>query len=80
MEAQVTGDAVDAATVTTLKNAYGALMNLAGSPNGTIYKLGVLSYYAAGQIRVPPVFTPAVSIETDGYVDSQRRRLTGRGR
>lgn len=78
-EIDVTGDQILAAKVTALETAYTALKSITVPTVGTIYTLGVLSYYANKAIRGVPVYTPVTAVLCDTWVDSQRRRLTGRG-
>lgn len=79
-ELHVTKNAVDGAHATALLAAYETIRLLEGGPDSAVYQLQVVSYFADNQMRGTPVVTPVVSITTDGYIDSQRRRLPGRGR
>lgn len=79
-EDQVTNNTVNGSVVTSLLAAYEAIRLLEGGAGGAVYQLQVVSYYTQGQMRTVPATTPVTSISTDGYIDSQRRRLPGRGR
>jgi len=77
-EADVTANAVAAARVTALLTAYGALRTFtAGAKN---YYMCVVSRYTDNAPRVTGIATRVNGFTTDGMVDSQRRRLPGRGR
>lgn len=78
MEGVVVGNKVDDTTVASLIDRY---MGLVGEfAVGTIdWGQGVLSRYYAGLPRPEAVFTNVISLSSDGLVDSQRRRLPGRG-
>jgi hypothetical protein len=77
---QVTGNNVNAATLTSLLVAYRELINPSGGFWTNAKQLGVLSYYSGGAVRETPVFTPVTEVLSDGIIDNQRRRLPGRGR
>lgn len=73
----VNGNAVTAAAAATVQTAYNQLLNLGGS--GQLQWV-VVSRYADGQPRVTGVATPVLTaVIVDLIVDSQRRRLPGRG-
>lgn len=44
------------------------------------FLLCVVSYYSNNALRAQPIATPVSSVRTEGTIDSQRRRLPGRGR
>lgn len=44
-----------------------------------VWEMVVVSRYTGGQPRVSGIFTPITNFTSDGVVDSQRRRLPGRG-
>jgi hypothetical protein len=77
--AQIAVNAVQPTHVTALIAAYAELLNFPVGPGETPWVPGVLSYYSGGALRPTPVFTPAVVFTSDGVIDSQRRRLPGRG-
>lgn len=76
-EGQVTNNALVPATQVALLAAYNDLVFLAGAT--FTYTLQVVSKYSLGSPRVTGLATPVTQITTDGVVDSQRRRLPGRG-
>lgn len=78
-EGHILDNRVAAATNTALLNGYNGLKTLIGGTGEATFQLGVLSYYSQGAIRGAPLWTPVTAITTDGIVDSQRRRLPGRG-
>lgn len=76
-QTQVTANTVGAGTLTALSTAYAALMT---AVNTSGYQLVVASRF---QDHLPLLFgvaTPITAITIDGSVDSQRRRLPGRGK
>lgn len=75
--AQITGNSVVTATVNSLLSVYNMLLAIS-SVDGN-YELVVVSYQENNQPLSPGQFTPVVRFTTDGIVDSQRRRLPGRG-
>jgi hypothetical protein len=77
VEAQVTNNQLVPATQTLLLTNYNALVELEGA--GGLYTLQVVSRYTNNAPREIGVATPVISITTDGFIDSQRRRLPGRG-
>jgi len=79
-EADVTNNALVAANLTNLVGAYQLLVGLDSAALGANYALVILSYFANKAMRATPVATPVVTVTSDGIVDSQRRRLPGRGR
>lgn len=79
-EAQVQNNNVVPASLTSLLGAYNLLVALDSASLGQNYQLVVLSYWANKALRSVPVATPVVSITSEGIIDSQRRRLPGRGR
>lgn len=77
-EAQVSGNALESAFSTSLLNGYGALPNLITTAG---YTLVVASRYSNNQPRSSGVTTPILNAAyADVVIDSQRRRLPGRGR
>lgn len=79
-ESQVVGNTVDPALMTSLRANYTFLTNLEGDTGEPVYQLAVLSYFTNNAVRPLGVATPVVSISSDGVIDTQRRRLPGRGR
>lgn len=77
-ELQYTGNVIAPATVTFLRDAYSALMDLGGPLD--IFELCVLSEVSNGAPRAAGICTPVTGIGVDPIIDSQRRRLPGRGR
>lgn len=76
-EANVDGNRINASTVTLLTNAYDALRE----PLGVVIPVDmvVLSEWSGGVQRAAGVATPVTAIAVDPVIDSQRRRLPGRG-
>lgn len=73
-ESHVTGNIVVSTQQTALQAAYTALLaTMAG------YNYGIISRQLNGVKRTTGVITPVVSLSSDGVIDSQRRRLPGRG-
>ena len=78
MENQVDGNEVNASTLGLLRDAYAPLIYLT---NGliTAYKV-VASRISLGEERITGVATDVTAVAIDPTVDSQRRRLPGRGK
>lgn len=76
-EGQVSANEVTPTGITALTNAYNALLT---AINGTPYALVVLSRYNNNQPRATAVATEIDGVSIDTFIDSQRRRLPGRGR
>lgn len=75
-EGAVTQNTVGAGTVSAIEDAYNALITFVTPP----WQWIVLSRYVDGAPRVEGLIQPVVAaLCVDPYVDSQRRRLTGRG-
>lgn len=79
-EGTVTGNSVAPAHLILMLAAYSQLLEFPVGIMETPWRPGVLSYYANNALRSVPVFTPATNFTSDGVIDSQRRRLPGRGR
>jgi hypothetical protein len=77
VESQVTNNQLVPATQTSLLAAYTALISLEGSSG--VFNLQVVSRQQNNAPLELGVATPVIAITTDGFVDSQRRRLPGRG-
>lgn len=76
-ETVVVGNTFDASAVTAIQSAYAAILSL---PFTDPWEWVVVSRETAGAPRVTGVATPVVTaVVLDNLVDSQRRRLTGRG-
>lgn len=73
----VTLNSVTTAAVTALVTAYTALMNLTMTPQP---EMVVVSRFTNNAPRATGIFTNIVGLSIDPTVDSQRRRLPGRGR
>lgn len=76
-EQQVVANAVDSGSRTALQSAYAQLI-IDANVNDT--PLVVASRVSGGVPRVVGVATKVLTVVVDEYIDSQRRRLTGRGR
>lgn len=71
---------VDTATADIIVAAYNLMMGTYVSAAVPGVSWGVVSRFADGAARVAGVFTPIVLASlTDYFIDSQRKRLTGRG-
>lgn len=77
-EAEVTGNAIVPAYLTALLDAYNDIITLTVDVGPAL--LGVASRRSHGVERTQGVITPVTGLVIDQYVDSQRRRLPGRGR
>lgn len=77
-ETQVTGNTISAGIISNLLTAYGELMTLPVDVGPAV--LGVASRVSHGLPRTTGVITPVTSVFINSIVDSQRRRLPGRGR
>ena len=75
-ENSVTGNTIGGASITTFLAAYGALIEDLSTED---YTLVVASKYHNKGPRTTGVATPILSCSIDPTVDSQRRRLPGRG-
>lgn len=75
-EGKVTNNAVLGAFVTSLLTAYGLL--LAFTPSVGSMQMVVVSKVSAGVARGSAVVSQVTGLDTDGSVDSQRRRLPRR--
>lgn len=76
----VTGNVLETAWKTALINAYTDL-NPGGNFGTAAWNWVVVSYFTGGSPRAAGLVTPVISaIFTDDIVDSQRRRLPGRGK
>lgn len=72
-------DTLDATLATNIENGLGLFQTALGAL-ATPVELGIISRQHAGVLLNPMVFEPITSWgHTDLYVDSQRRRLLGRG-
>jgi hypothetical protein len=76
-ENNVTGDTVAGAYASGLQGAFEQLMS---DLDGAGFGMGVLSRYHNNAPRTAGVLTPITSVSVDTVIDSQRRRLQGRGR
>lgn len=74
-EDSVVGDTIEAGVVTQVISAYRELVDT--PPTGFQYV--VVSFYSNHLPRANGVITPILYPTMDGFVDSQRRRLSGRG-
>lgn len=75
-EDAVTGDTLDAGIVSQVITAYDLLLSAPPAD----WVLVVASQYNNGAWRTTGVATPVTTFTMDNLVDSQRRRLAGRGR
>lgn len=76
-ESVVTNNAVDSAFLLGVINRYALVINPVTA--GANWDFVVISKYANNAPRVSADVTPVESLDSDGRVDSQRRRLPGRG-
>lgn len=77
-EDQCTGDAIVGAIITSLLAIMNALITRVAAI-GADYELVVVSKYTNNAPRANGITTPIQAFTTDGVIDSQRRRLLGRG-
>lgn len=77
-EATVTDNTVSAPFVTAVLGWGNGMLST--TINGNLYTLGVLSRYNGGVARTQGVITDVTGFTCDGIIDSQRRRLPGRGK
>jgi len=77
IEGAVTGNSVAASYVTTFVNAYGLIRNF--SVGATPWDMVVVSRKQGGQWLVVGETNDVTTFTSDGVIDSQRRRLPGRG-
>lgn len=76
-DGQVTFNNVTASALTAILGAWTALIDL--STTGADWELQVLSRVENGVDRAQALLTPVEFMSSDGVIDSQRRRLPGRG-
>lgn len=76
-ESQVQGNIVVATPLTNMITAWELL--LAFSTTSEAWNMVVASKYEDGNERGTALLTPVINITSDGIIDSQRRRLPGRG-
>jgi hypothetical protein len=79
-EADVTANTVASAHLTSMQTAYEDIMAVSSGAAVDFWKLHVLSYFSNGSVRQTPVATLVTGIAINPTIDSQRRRLPGRGR
>lgn len=77
-ETDVTGNIVAAATVTSIVSNMQGLKDLTDA--GAVHHyMQVLSFFMNGLPRPAGLATQVINLTSDGVIDSQRRRLPGRG-
>lgn len=76
-ETSVTGNLVASGYVTTMLAGYNALKVITTTLGD--WEMVVVSRYANKNPRENGIFSSVVSMDSDGIIDSQRRRLPGRG-
>ena len=76
-ESQVTGNAVDTTTAASWLTKYNLTRSIVGA--SATYTQGVVSRFTGSAPRASGIITPILTFSTDALVDSQRRRLPGRG-
>lgn len=79
VESQVTGNALIPSVTTALTSAYSQFMSVSLPVAVDEAILCVVSRYTGGDPRSEGIATPVTAITSDGIIDSQRRRLPGRG-
>lgn len=77
METQMDGDAINPAVTTSYINAWNAALTF--TVGAITWNMVVLSRYANNAPRANGEHTAVLNFTSDGIVDSQRRRLSGRG-
>lgn len=78
VEEQVLQNQVKQTPLQSLATAYGQLLSI--NMGGFTAVLGIASRQHNGAVRTQGVFTPSIGCRVNSVVDSQRRRLPGRGR
>lgn len=78
-EAQISGNSPSGAYVTGVVNGWNAFLALTIAGPLTA-QLVVVSRFTNNSPRVTGITTPVISLTSDGVMDSQRRRLPGRGK
>jgi hypothetical protein len=76
-EIQVTGNTVDPSAVAALLDMYLDLKTAIESVSGNV--MVVLSRWSHNVLRDEGIGTPILNVSVDNTIDSQRRRLPGRG-
>lgn len=76
---QTSGNTVTGAFVTSIVNGWNALTAIA-MPGPIVAQMVVVSKFHEGNPRLLGITTPVVNVTSDGVIDSQRRRLPGRGK
>lgn len=79
-ESQVDANTAQGGFITSLQTAWTAVMQESSGAAVDFWKLVVLSYYANKSLRASPLATVVNGISINPTIDSQRRRLPGRGR
>jgi hypothetical protein len=74
------GDIINTTFHPLLQTAYQHLRTLNASGNTSAYQLAVVSRFSNNEQRAEGVAYPVTNVTADNIIDSQRRRLTGRGR
>jgi hypothetical protein len=77
IEGQVTANAVSSAYQTNYLNFWNGLLTITTTQNS--FEMVVFSKKQNGSWLAQGILTPVIGFTTDGQVDSQRRRLPGRG-
>lgn len=77
LRTQVEGNTLTVGALNNIKTAYEEIMSFSTLVGPAV--LGVASRVSGGVERVNGVITPVTSIKVDPVIDSQRRRLPGRG-
>lgn len=76
-EADVTNNIVAGARLTSWLDAWAIARSMVTT--GLEWTMGVVSRFEGGSPRAEGILTPVLGFTSDGVVDSQRRRLPGRG-
>lgn len=76
-ESQVTGSRVNSESIPPMLGYYGDLITLATDVGPAV--MCIASRFQGGLERTVGVATPVISVSIDSVIDSQRRRLPGRG-
>jgi hypothetical protein len=79
-EIMATGNQILEAFAAPLRTGFTAALTLNGPTGEPAFELVVVSYFGDKSLRTVPVVTKVTQVVIDGNLDSQRRRLTGRGR
>lgn len=76
-QSDINGSSLSTTFRTNLRNAWIGLQSIESTP---VFAQCVVSRYSGGVLREEGIATDVTNVQVEGTVDSQRRRLPGRGR